>query len=280
MSSAAGAARSVAEGHGVVEPLVIQQPPTTEGQRGGRDAESLGSDDAGRNFAVDQLTRYLHRGSGGDAFLQRPLRRQRDGAVAGKHECAADAEQHRMRTVIAFAQFNGALRRRSRRGIAMPKFDVLDVSAAFHQHVGLPLQGAGIGKRRYRLKVDPTRPFKMSAVESQPTGEALLRGEARAVAHRQIVDAECMRKIGQRCRLPQVDEHLAALQPAHAGSGIACAVGPYDQGTLPEPDEVPYLRHHGRTEASHGLDCKRSLPVSGDHQQPSASCNEPSCSSA
>ena len=85
----------------------------------------------------------------------------------------------------------------------------------------------------------------MSAVESQPAGEALLRGEARAVAHRQIVDAEYMREIGQRCRLPKVDEHLAALQPAHAGGGVACAVGPYDQGTLPETDEVLYLRHHG-----------------------------------
>src|ERR1019366_5539288 len=100
--------------------------------------------------------------------------------------------------MIALAQFNGALRHRGCRAIAMPKFDVFDVSTAFHQYVGLPFQGARIGKQRFRLKVDLTRPFEMSAVESQPTGESLLRGEARTVAHRQIVDAEDMAGNGER----------------------------------------------------------------------------------
>src|ERR1700733_13256638 len=116
----------------------------------------------------------------------------------------------------------------------MPVLDISDVAAGLDQPPALPAPGSGAVAGRPGMKVEPSQPLEITAVEDTAAGKALLLCQPGAMINRQLADAARAREIFRRRALAQIDAGAHTLQPAHAAGDIALAVRPLDHRALPQ----------------------------------------------
>jgi len=120
----------------------------------------------------------------------------------------------------------------------MPVLNIVGVAAGLDQHIAFPPQRAGIGAWGGRLKVDLPNPLEMHSVETEITGEALLRASQTQSSYVRSSSARTWRsQVGVRA----AEDRCRRAGPA-ATDGRRCVAGatggPCDQRSPPQALQV------------------------------------------
>ncbi len=153
------------------------------------------------------------------------------------HENGAGANDEAFAAGRPLVQAEGATRR-SRAAITAPVLDIRTVAAFLDHHAAFKPKAAAVRLCGFGLKIDGALPHEEFTILKQPAGKALLPGKPADLRLGELSQTCCAMKIRAAGGLAEIDIIRGPLQPRHPGGLIMPAIGPDDQGAMPQPLKV------------------------------------------